>query len=63
MTSGETPGPSSAISMTTSLARPAGRDLDALARKIDGVLDEIAEAVDDAGPALANGFGKRPQPQ
>ena len=34
--------------------RPRGGDLDAAAGEFDGVLDQVGEAIDDAGPALAD---------
>ena len=39
--------------------RPAGDDLDRVAGEVDGVLDQVAEPVDDAGPALAHRLVRR----
>src|SRR5215470_3423878 len=39
--------------------RPAGHDRNALSREIDRILDQVAEPVDHAGFALAQGFQRR----
>ena len=60
MISGAKPGPSSVIVTAIALGVPSRRDLDALAREIDGVLQQIAEPVED-GRDCARPIGSAPR--
>ena len=59
MISGAKPGPSSLMVTATSSSLQLRRDLDPLAREIDRVLDQIAEAVEDRRIARADRLGAR----
>ena len=51
------PGPSSAIVITTSRLDQVAVISTRRSREVDGVLDQVGKAVDDARPALADGLG------
>ena len=54
MISGGKPEPSSAMTTVTVIGRPEAVDLDLLAREIDGVFQDVAEAVEDRRIARAD---------
>ena len=58
MISGAKPGPSSMIVTLTSSSAPRGRHLDPLAGEVNGVLEKIAETVEDRGIAPAHRLGR-----